>query len=68
MLLLGLIERLDKASRKADRYAGGAVELPEYPGSLQRTYEALYPKYLEAPHLAPLKCAYERSKSEPVRV
>jgi predicted phage terminase large subunit-like protein len=66
--MLGLIERLDKAARKADRYIGGSVELPEYPGSLQDTYELLYPKYLTAEHLAPLKYAYERSKHEPVRV
>lgn len=66
--MLGLIERLDKAGRKADRYGGGAIELPNYPGSVLATYRALYPDYLDAPHLKPLRKAYERAKTEPIKV
>jgi hypothetical protein len=65
--LLGIIERLDKQGRKYDRYAGGAVELPEYPGSVNKTYRMLYPKYLPAPHLRPLRDLFERAKKEPVK-
>lgn len=66
--MLGIIEKLDKQARKFDRYAGGAVELPEYPGSVEKTYKLLYPKYLPAPHLKPLREAYRRAKTEPVRI
>lgn len=66
--MLATIERLDKQHRKFEKYAGGAVELPEYPGSVQKTYKLLYPKYLSAPHLAPLRDLFERSKlNEPFK-
>ncbi len=66
--MLGIVEKLDKQSRKFDRYAGGAVELPPYPGSVAKTYRMLYPSYLATPHLKPLRDAYERAKREPIRV
>lgn len=67
--MLATVERLDKQHRKFEKYAGGAVELPAYPGSIRKTYKLLYPKYLPAPHLAPLLRAFERSKEgEPVRI
>ncbi len=66
--MLGTIEKLDKQHRKAEKYSGGAVELPEYPGSVKKTYRLIYPKYLPAPHLDPLFLAFERLKQgEPIR-
>jgi predicted phage terminase large subunit-like protein len=67
--LLGMIERLDKQHRKNERHSGGAVELPEYPrGGLLSVYRALYPKYLTAEHLRPLRDVFDRAKQgEPVK-
>jgi predicted phage terminase large subunit-like protein len=67
--LLSTIERLDKQHRKSEKYGGGSVELPPYPGSVAKTYRLLYPKYLAAAHLKPLMSVFERAKQgEPVRV
>lgn len=67
--MLGMIERLDKLHRKNERHSSGAVELPDYPGSLRKTYKLLYPKYLPGPHLEPLWQAFERAKAgEPIRI
>lgn len=66
--MLRIIEGLDKQGRKYDRYAGGSVDLPAYPGSVAKTYRAIYPDYLPAPHLKPLRDAFERAKTEPIKI
>lgn len=67
--MLSTIERLDKQHRKFEKYAGGSIELPTYPGSVAKTYKLLYPKYLPTPHLGRLRDAFERAKKgEPVRI
>ncbi len=66
--MLNTIERLDKQHRKFEKYAGGAIELPEYPGSIYKTYRLCYPSYLAVPHLKPLRDLFERAKvNEPFR-
>lgn len=61
--MLGLVERLERQRRKVAKYAGGGGDgPPKYPGSVAQTYELLYPDYLDAPHLAPLRELFERAK------
>ena len=59
-------KHLKRAARRSKYGKGHQQKRAPYSGGIRDTYRKLYPKYIDAPHLAPLYDLFDRAKRERV--